>query len=407
MALGAIAQTFPVGFMSINFKDPSRSGGTAIANSVQMPGSGRDIGAAVFYPAVSAGTNVAVANGNFPIVVFGHGFLMTYDSYNNIYNSLVSKGYIVVLPRTEGSAAPNHLDFGKDLAFLAEQFKLFNTASTPSNITIFNGKVAQRTAIGGHSMGGGCSFVGAQNNSSITCFFNMAAATSNTSGVSSIAGASLISVPCLVMSGEKDCVVDTIVQNAHFTNLSSSKKFHVILKGLTHCDFGNGSNFNCTFGQSASGCPNTISNSLAFTSYMNYLIPFLNNQLQNDCNEGIRFMDSISNPSSLRVGRKIIGTIACTSSNLSNYTRKNSASIFPNPTSTNLNLKFTGNIQSFTNLCITDKLGRIVYTYEGKFITNPNNEIILETSELDAGIYFINIHYNSYNETYKFLKEKY
>jgi esterase/lipase len=406
IALGAFAQTFPVGFMSINFKDPSRSGGTTIANSVQMPGAGRDIGAAVFYPAVSAGTNVAVANGNFPIVVFGHGFLMTYDSYNNIYNSLASNGYIVILPRTEGSAAPNHLEFGKDLAFLAEQFKSFNSASTPSSITIFNGKVSQSCAIGGHSMGGGCSFIGAQNNTSITCVFNMAAATSNTSGVSSLAGASLISVPCLVLSGQRDCVVDTTVQNAHYSNLSSSKKFHVISKGLTHCDFGNGSSFNCTFGQNASGCSNTISNSLAFTSYMNYLLPFLNNQLKSDCSEGVRFMDSISNPSSLRTGRKIVGTIACTSSDLSNYTRQNSVSLFPNPTATNLYLKFKSNIQSFTNLCITDKLGRIVYTLDGKSITNSSNEIILETSELNAGIYFINIYYNSYKETYKFIKEK-
>lgn len=405
IALGSFAQTFPVGFMSINFKDPSRSGGTSIANSVQMPGAGRDIGAAVFYPAVSAGTNVVVANGVFPIVVFGHGFLMTYDNYNNIYNSLVSKGFIVVLPRTEGSASPNHLDFGKDLAFLAEQFKLLNTAATPSDITIFNGKVSQRTAIGGHSMGGGCSFVGAQNNSSITCFFNMAAATSNTGGISSIAGASLINVPCLLMSGQKDCVVDTTVQNAHYANLSSTKKFHVILKGLTHCDFGNGSSFNCTFGQSASGCPNTISNSLAFTSYMNYLIPFLNNQLQLDCNEGIRFMDSISNPSSLRIGRKVTGTIACTPSGLSNYTRENGVRLFPNPAVTNLHVQFKSEVQSLTNLSITDKLGRIVYTLNGKLSSNLNNEIILETSELDPGIYFINIYYNSKKEVYKFLKE--
>lgn len=405
IAFGTFAQNFPVGFMSINFKDPSRSGGTSIANSVQMPGAGRDIGSAVFYPAASAGTNVAVANGNFPIVVFGHGFLMTYDSYNTIYNSLASKGFIVVLPRTEGSAAPNHLDFGKDLAFLAEQFKLLNTASSPSTITIFNGKVSQRSAIGGHSMGGGCSFVGAQNNSSITCFFNMAAATSNTGGVSSIAGASLISVPCLLLSGQKDCVVDTIVQNAHFANLSSTKKFHVILNGLTHCDFGNGSSFNCLFGQNASGCPNTISNSLAFTSYMNYLIPFLNNQLQLDCNEGIRFMDSISNPSSLRVGRKITGTIACTSSDLTNFTRENNVRLFPNPAGANLHLQFKSNFQSLTNLSITDKLGRIVYALNNKLTNNPDNEIILETSELDPGIYFINITYISKKEVYKFLKE--
>lgn len=302
------AQTFSVGHMSINFKDVSRTGGYSISGGITTSTlSGRDIGTEVYYPATTAGNNVAVASGQFPVVVFGHGFVMTYDNYDNVYNQLASKGYIVLLPRTEGGFSPAHADFGADLKYLANAGMDLNTISTPTALATFNGKVLQKSAIGGHSMGAGCSYLGAANNNSITCLFNFAAATTNPSSVST---ASLISVPSLVISGARDCVADTTVQNSHYAALTSTKKFHVILKQLTHCDFGNGNSTNCTLGQGTSGCGNQISNSLAFPRYMNYLQNFLDNQLKNDCAAGQRFMDSIQSNSSLVAGKKITGTIA-------------------------------------------------------------------------------------------------
>lgn len=297
---------FQVGHMSLNFKDASRTGGYAISGGIQMPGTGRDIGTEVYYPANTAGNNVAVATGTFPIVVMGHGFAMDWSSYDNIYNRLAALGYIVALPRTEGSLSPTHADFGADLRLLGTLIQALNT-STVVGTTSFNGKVNMKVAIGGHSMGAGCSYLAAANNSTITCLFNCAAATTNPSSISS---ASLVTVPTLLLSGQRDCVADTTVQNSHYTAVAATKKFHVISKDITHCDFGNGSNFNCTFGQGTSGCSNTISNTLAFNRYMTYLEPFLANQLKDNCSEGNRFMDSLQSPSSLRVGRKITGTIA-------------------------------------------------------------------------------------------------
>lgn len=382
------AQTFPVGQISINFKDAARSGGLATSGAVQMPGTGRDISTELFYPAVSNGTQVAMANGVFPVVVLGHGFVMTFDNYNNIYNKLASEGFIVALPRTEGSLSPNHLEFGKDIAYLSEAVKALNTISSPSAITLFNGKVSSKTALGGHSMGGGCSLIGAQNNSSITCAFNMAAALSNTAGISSIAGASLVTVPVLYLSAQRDCVTDTTVQNNHYFNTAANKKFQVILKDMTHCDFGNGTSALCVFGQNSSGCANTTANSLLFDRYMNYLAPFLKNQLKDDCLEGVRFMDSITSNSSLRSGRKITGSIACVTG-VNEEKNQNAIHIFPNPVKELLEIRTSRFDLNSSKIILYDAYGSAV-RFSSKMDVSGTS-VVLDCSSLNPGIYFISV----------------
>jgi dienelactone hydrolase len=303
----AFAQ-LPVGHMSINFKDASRSGGYTISGGIAMPGTGRTIGTEVYYPATVAGNNQPVATGQFPIVVFGHGFAMTYDNYDNVYNRLASLGYIVLLPRTESGIFPTpvHADFGLDLKLLANQGMALNTINTPTALATFNGKVIQKSAVGGHSMGAGCSFLAASGNNTVTCVFNFAAATSNNTP-NSIASASLVTVPTLVISGQLDSVADSLVQNSHYNSTAATKKFHVIIKDVTHCDFGNGTSGTCTIGQAA--CGNTICNMNLFRRYMTYVEPFLDHQLKGICLKGKQFMDTIQSPSSVRVGRKITGTL--------------------------------------------------------------------------------------------------
>lgn len=296
---------FQVGHMSINFKDASRSGGFTISGGITMPGTGRTIGTEVYYPANTTGNNVAVASGTFPIVVIGHGFQMTWDSYDNIYNRLAQKGFIVALPRTEGGLSPVHADFGADMRIVASLMLSLNT-STVSGTTTFNGKILNKTAIGGHSMGAGSSFLAAANNTTLTCLFNMAAAETNPSSVNS---ATAITVPALVVGAQRDCVADTNVQNSHYNNIASTKKFKVFIKDLTHCDFGNGTSFQCTFGQGVSGCGNTLSNAAALNRYMTYVEPFLTNLLKDNCAAGKQFMDTIQAPSSVRVGRRIQGSL--------------------------------------------------------------------------------------------------
>jgi predicted dienelactone hydrolase len=291
------AQPFAVGHMSINFKDAARTGGYAISGSsvVTVGGStGRDIGTEIYYPAATAGNNVAVATGTFPVVVFGHGFVMTWDAYTDFWTDLVSNGYIVCLPRTEGGFSPVHLEFGKDLAKIAEYMTntMVNTAP-PAPAPSLVGKINPRVALSGHSMGGGSSFLGAQNNTGITTMLNFAAANTNPS---SQHAAKLISVPSLVISGENDCVAPPNVhQKPEYDSLVlANTKAYISVKGGDHCSFASRGNTNCMFGQGTCSPQPTISEAQQKNaSYMAAKL-WLDYFLKQDCAAWPRFKDSLN-----------------------------------------------------------------------------------------------------------------
>ncbi len=404
ISITSYAQTFPVGHMSINFKDATRNGGYSISGGIAMSGTGRNIGTEVYYPALSAGNNTAVAAGQFPIVVFGHGFAMTYDNYDNIYNRLAALGYIVLLPRTEGSIFPNpnHADFGADLKLLATQGLLLNSATTPTALATFNGKVLQKSAIGGHSMGAGCSYIAAQNNSTLTCLFNFAAATSNTAGVSSLAGANLVTVPTFVISGEKDNVADSTVQNSHYNPTASNIKFHSIIKDVTHCDFGNGMSLTCTIGQAACNTPSC--NAIYFNRYMSYLEPFLANQLKSDCAAGNTFMSLIQNPTTDRAGQKITGSIACATTGLLNQSLVNTLSVFPNPTNEKINITYHTEIASAVVFELYDISGRLILKSSTNSEKSNSGATVLNVQHIENGSYILYVSQNEFKRAYKIIK---
>lgn len=388
-------QIFPVGHMSINFKDASRTGGYVISGGINMTGAGRDIGTEVYYPSTATGNNQPVALGQFPIVVIGHGFVMGWDSYDNIYNKLASAGYIVLLPRTEGGFSPSHSEFGNDLKFLVNAGQSLNTVSSPTNLSTFNGKVLPKSAIGGHSMGGGSSFLASASNTSVTCIFNFASVTTNPS---SIASASLITVPALVISGAIDCVADTTVQNSHYSALASTKKFHIILKNLTHCDFGNGTNLNCTFGQNSSGCSSVVTNTLSFPRYMNYVKNFLDNQLKSDCAAGQRFMDSVNLSSSLRSGLKKMGTIACSATSLKQLSNNTNLHVYPNPSNSNIYIDLP--LTNF-KLKLSDLYGHLVLSRE----YNDNKDLVeMNIEGFESGMYILELENEGEKYQFKIIK---
>jgi hypothetical protein len=124
---------------------------------------------------------------------------MSWESYENFWTELVPNGYLICFPTTEMTLTPSHENFGLDLKFAATQMQNENN----DNSSLFFNSLAPKTGLLGHSMGGGASFLAAENNSIISTLVTFAAAETNPSAIS----ASLnITVSTLIFSGDDDCV---------------------------------------------------------------------------------------------------------------------------------------------------------------------------------------------------------
>ena len=179
------AQGFSVGHAQAAYIDATRAN--------------RNVTCELYYPADAAGDNVAIAAGVFPVVVIGHGFVMSASVYDIYWNALVPEGYVVAVPTTEGSLFPSHDNFGKDMAFLVSQLQLEGTNAA----SFLYNAIATTSAVMGHSMGGGSAFLAMQANPNITAMAAMAPAETNPSAVGAAAN---IQRPTLIFAGINDCV---------------------------------------------------------------------------------------------------------------------------------------------------------------------------------------------------------
>lgn len=256
------AQPYQVGNRQQTFIDTSRSN--------------RQIPCEIYYPSTTAGTNTPIASGTFPVLVFGHGFVMTWSAYDIYWETLVPHGYIMVFPTTETSLAPSHSNFGKDIAFLIGAMKAEgNDISSP-----FYGSVDVTSAVMGHSMGGGSAFLATQYDSSITALATVAAAETNPSAISS--AASFVK-PSLVFAGANDCVTPPPNhQVPMYDSLGSTCKTYISITGGNHCQFAS-YNFFCSFGQATCSPQATINDSTQQGLVFSYLLPWLNFYLKYDC----------------------------------------------------------------------------------------------------------------------------
>jgi predicted dienelactone hydrolase len=119
-----------IGHTQITFQDASRGN--------------RSIQTEIYYPAAASGNDVAIESGSYPVIVFGHGFVMAWDAYQNLWEEFVPRGYIMVFPRTEGSIfGTDHQKFGWDLQFLVTQMQ--NEGANSSSL--FYQGVASETAL--------------------------------------------------------------------------------------------------------------------------------------------------------------------------------------------------------------------------------------------------------------------
>lgn len=280
-------QPFSIGHTTIDLIDASRNN--------------RVIPTEVYYPSASTGTNVPlISNGQtFPVLVFGHGFLMTWDAYQNIWNAAVPQGYIIAFPKTEGSISPSHLEFARDLNAVLQQMILLGTTPT----SLFYNRIGTAKALMGHSMGGGAAVLAAASNSGATVLVNFAAAETNPSAIQT---AATVAMPALLFAGSNDCVTPPETnQILMYNQLISACKTIIQITGGSHCQMAN-SNFFCSVGESSCTPAPTISRSQQQALLNTFLIPWLDYQLKDNCSQGAVFDNTMATQSGITYQKNCI-----------------------------------------------------------------------------------------------------
>lgn len=368
------AQLYQIGHTTVNFVDASRAN--------------RSIATEIYYPADIAGDNVAVTtlnNFKFPSLVFGHGFVMTWDAYQNFWNALVPNGYIIAFPKSEGSFSPSHIEYGKDLAFVIDQMNYLGTQSS----SIFYQRVSPKNSVMGHSMGGGASFLASSLNTNITTLVNFSPAETTPSAITAAAS---ISIPTLIFAGGNDCVTPPATnQLPMYNGLISSCKTYISINGASHCQMAN-SNTLCNFGESSCTPTPTITRTVQHAKIFSYLLPWLDFQLKLNCAQGAIFDSQLLADTSIIFQKNCIQCDALQDNGF-NFSDEEFV-LFPNPVHDYLFIKGIG---EECTIKIFDINSKMIYSHRVKEGSS------IDISKFISGVYLYQI-YNS--NTNKMIKGK-
>lgn len=352
------AQPFQIGTTTIDFVDSSRNN--------------RLINTRIYYPANTNGTNVPVTNLTndlFPVLTFGHGFVMVWSAYQNIWEALVPQGYILAFPTTEGGFSPSHLEFAKDLAFVNSQMKLLNNNTQ----SLFYNRISSKSGVMGHSMGGGCAHLAASLSTDIDAILTLAPAETNPSAIS----ASLnINIPALIVAGANDCV--TPPQNHQVSiynaiNNSPCKSFISIIGG-SHCQMAN-SNFNCNFGESTCSPQPTISRQIQHQILNQFALLWLDGFLKDNCESHLSFLQNMASSTTINYQN------SCNPCELSqNFIDKENIYLYPIP---------SNDVIHFNSALPIDDV--LLFDLNGQMIKVDYNNNLIYIKNLPNGVYFIKV----------------
>ena len=378
------SQPFQVGRASITFIDSSRNN--------------RNIPAEVYYPADMAGENVPISSVNnlkFPVLSFGHGFLMTWDSYMNIWDAVVPEGFIIVFPRTETGFTPSHNEFGKDLAFLLSEMVALGNDNTSF---LFN-RVDTMNCVMGHSMGGGAAFLAAEFSPIIKTIVTFAPAETNPSAIQAAAN---LNIPALIFAGSNDCVTPPLTnQKPIYDALQSECKSYISIIGGSHCQMAD-NNFFCSFGEGTCTPPPAISRAEQHTIINRYLLSWLNSQLKDDCFSGAQFDSLIISDSGISFQKSCE---LCNTNSILDNNSNISIEIFPNP--------FHDSIYFQCSIFANSEVGIDLYLLNGTKIhsqtfsnVQPDEKLRLEVNQhVASGIYLLKLTIDGQEIVRKIVKE--
>lgn len=370
----ATAQSYSIGTLDLTLIDSSRGN--------------RPVDVAIYYPADQSGAGVPVAQPatkRFPIVVFGHGFLIPWSSYQYIWDFLVPKGFIVVFPKTEGGVSPDHEAFARDMSFIRQEFARFNMTSGSLFMNRYNG----RSAVMGHSMGGGAATLAASYDPSFTVMATLAAAETNPSAIAAAGG---VNIPSLIISGGDDCVTpEPSNQIPMYNGLNSTCRAWVSITDASHCHFAQ-NNGTCTLGELfCNGLATPYQTTANLTN--SFVISWLRYFLKFNLSALPKFESKL-----VQSGSQITYLYDCGIFDRNEVAKIEmpdgpEVSLFPNPavTGSSVSLRLSNIEGSLLQLNITDMTGRLIYSNSNLTIQNQEETFELPLQNLEAGSYLITV----------------
>ena len=364
------AQPYGIGEQTTAFVDASRSN--------------RQVLVEIFYPADANGIEVPVSAGAFPVVAVGHGFFMAFSAYQSLWNALVPEGFVVVVLKSEGGLAPSHENFGLDLAFVLAEMKQANT----DNTSLFFEHIAPTSAIMGHSMGGGASFLGASSSADATTVVTFAPAETTPSA---IAAAASIIIPSLIITGSLDCIAPTAAHGQPiFDALASSCKVMVDISGASHCQFAD-ANFPCEIGEVSCPTAATITREQQHNLQFGLVLPWLRYHLLSDFLAWGNFMAFAENDS-LTVQNSCAAPTATVS------TQNRAVQVWPNPSDGGKIRVTLPDVVGVCDVIVYDALGTVMSKH---LVRDSTTEVDL--SGFPRGLYYLRVvQWGGFSETVLF-----
>lgn len=234
--------------------------------------SNTDISATLYYP--------DSVTGDYPLVVFGHGFTVSYTFYTNWYEHLASWGYIVAALDEQNGFNISHPEFGQQMLGTIDMVSGQDAAAGSRLNGLWNGKSATM----GHSMGGGSALIAAVDGGALVdAVIGLAPAETDPSVIDDMQD---ITADMLIISGRGDSVTPESSVQIPMYNAATTGKLWVSLLEGGHCNFADGNSGTCEFGATTVGDAGTLSyadqQALAFTYATPFLEYFLKDETQWD-----------------------------------------------------------------------------------------------------------------------------
>lgn len=221
--------------------DYSAAGSYAVGYvDTTVSAAGRSYSARVWYPAVTAGANTAVAPGLHPAIAFGHGFFQDISKYASTLRHWASWGMVVVAPKSQGGLFPNHSAFADDLNAGLTWLVAQNGTAGSRFLDRIDGT---RLGLSGHSMGGGAALVAASRKA-VTSVSTLAAAETNPSATTASAA---IGATAQYVGGSNDTITPPSVQRGMYDVKSAPTQLRLITGGF-HCGFTDSGGIGCDSG---------------------------------------------------------------------------------------------------------------------------------------------------------------